>query len=165
MGNEDNRFAVNESSERERTKDGSSRGGGRRVYAGSTLVGVDSTSHGGGNGGGGGLCREGGVSVPGWCNGDVDLNVVDNDDCWLGEVLAGGDGVDPETGLLVFVDVALIRVLEVGSNVFVDDEVFVLLAPFLIRADILGGAEFDIVVPCWSSNCYDFGSAGIDTGG
>ena len=139
LGNENDCLSINETSERERADDGACRWSGRGVDADeaagntgrSVVARVDGAGNGGSDGGGRGLCDHCGVGVPGWCNSDVDFDVVDYNNGGLSEVLAGGDRVDPETGLVVFVDIALIDVLEISSDVFVDNKVFVLLAPLL----------------------------------
>lgn len=118
---------------------------------------------------GGCYCRGRGLGdigipdIPCGCDGNVDLDIVDDNDGGLGKVFAGGDRVNPESVLVVFVHIAFIDLLEVGTNVFVNDEVLVLLAPFLIRADVLSGTKLDVVVPGRGSNSDNLRSASINS--
>jgi len=77
----------------------------------------------------------------------------------LREVHAGWDRMDPKTGFLIAVDIAFVDILKIYTDVFVDDEVFVVLAPLFIGANVLGWAEFDVVIPCRLGNCYCFSTA------
>lgn len=65
-----------------------------------------------GDGGSGCASGERNVSVPGRCNGDVDFNVVDDDDRGIGEVSAGGNRMDPRARFLPFINVTFILILK-----------------------------------------------------
>lgn len=70
----------------------------------------------------------------------------------------------PEAILVVFVRFAFIDILEISTNIFVDDEVSIFLAPLFIRANVLSGAKLDIVVPGGGCNRDNFGSTGVYSG-
>ena len=50
--------------------------------------------------------------IPCWRDGDVDLNVVDDNDCGSREELAGRDGMDPRARFLPFIHVTFVLILE-----------------------------------------------------
>jgi hypothetical protein len=99
--------------------------------------------------------------IPCWGDGDVDLDIVDDTDGWLREVFAGGDFVDPRTGF----QIAFVGVLEPSADVFVDNEMLVGAAPIFVRADVVGGAEFDVIDPSRRGNGECLGTASVDAGG
>ena len=72
--------------------------------------------------------------------------------------------MNPESVLVVFVHIAFVDLLEVGANVFVNNEMLIFLAPFFIRADILSWAKLDIVVPGRGSDSHGLRSASVDSG-
>lgn len=102
--------------------------------------------------------------IPSRCDSYVDLNIVDDNNGWIGEIFAGRDRVNPESVLVVFVHIAFVDLLEVGANVFVNNEVLVFLAPFFIRADILSWAKLDVVVPGRGGDSHGLRSASINSG-
>ena len=105
------------------------------------------------------------VGVPRGCDGDVDLNVVDDADGGFREVFAGGDLVDPRAGLLPFIGVAFVHVLEPGADVFVDNEMLLGAAPIFVRADVVSGTELNVVDPSRRRNSDCVSTASIDAGG
>lgn len=101
------------------------------------------------------------ISVPGVpCrrNRNVDLNVVDDANGGFGEILARGARLNPR------VHVAFIGTGEIRSDVFVNDEMLAVAAPVIIRADIIGGARFDIVDPSRRGDSNRLGTTCVDTG-
>jgi len=79
----------------------------------------------------------------------------------LSEVTACGERINPETSLFPFIHIALVDILEIDANVFVNNEMLVVAAPFLIAANILGGAKLDVIIPGRGGNCNGLSSASV----